>query len=241
MDAAAKIQNKPVLDPKYGRDGVLGMTISGIGPSIAAIFTNPAEVVKTRLQMQNELKPSSTGKVYSGFWNCLLQTYRAEGILGVQRGLSLAMFREGSKCFFRLGLYDPIVFRIHPVHDKSGSDKVVPFWKRLFAGGMSGMISSIICNPLDVVKVRFQASGGLTTSHHGKLTSVRSTVYSVYQEGGIKQFFVGTHINCTRSIVFTSMLMALDSRTNELLHQHLSMPDSPARNAFSSFLASAVG
>lgn len=81
--------------------------------------TNPAEVAKTRLQLDGELaggkgviapvKPvgsgaaaaapvvpaalqkGSSGKVYSGPIDCLKKTYQFEGIRGLQRGLGAAV------------------------------------------------------------------------------------------------------------------------------------------------------
>jgi hypothetical protein len=85
------------------------------------IVTNPAEVSKTRLQLDGELqgrkgailpvKPavagvvaeapvipaalqkSASGKVYSGPIDCLQKTWKFEGIRGVQRGLGAAVSR----------------------------------------------------------------------------------------------------------------------------------------------------
>ena len=45
---------------------------------------------------------------YSGPLDCMTKTFKAEGVTGLQRGLSMSMIREASKCFFRIGLYQPV-------------------------------------------------------------------------------------------------------------------------------------
>jgi len=66
------------------------------------------EVAKTRLQMQNELSRDKP-RVYGSVFDVLQKTWKREGIRGVQRGLTISILRDGSKCCFRLGLYEPIL------------------------------------------------------------------------------------------------------------------------------------
>ena len=48
------------------------------------------------------------------------------GSRGAQRGLSVALLREGSRNVFRIGMYGPIM---RLLHDKR--EGPIPFWKRL--------------------------------------------------------------------------------------------------------------
>ena len=48
-------------------------------------MSNPAEVAKTRLQLDAEL--GRGGKVYSGLLDVFTRTWKTEGIRGIQRGL----------------------------------------------------------------------------------------------------------------------------------------------------------
>lgn len=59
-------------------------------------FSNPAEVAKTRLQLQGELAKDGGVKVYNSAVDALAKTWRNEGIRGLQRGLSPAV----SLCYF---------------------------------------------------------------------------------------------------------------------------------------------
>lgn len=56
-------------------------------------FSNPAEVAKTRLQLQGELAKDGGVRVYSSAVDVLAKTWRNEGIRGLQRGLPPAVSR----------------------------------------------------------------------------------------------------------------------------------------------------
>ena len=89
---------------------MVSMGSSAVAPAIAAFFTNPADVAKTRLNMARELQaPTSTAQ---GVIGCLRTIYRLEGLAGLQRGLGLVCIREASKNSFRIGLYEPLVRKL---------------------------------------------------------------------------------------------------------------------------------
>lgn len=54
-------------------------------------ISNPAEVAKTRLQLQGELVKGGGPKVYKNALDVFAKTYRNEGIRGMQRGLGPAV------------------------------------------------------------------------------------------------------------------------------------------------------
>lgn len=54
-------------------------------------MSNPAEVAKTRLQLQGELmKTGNYQKMYSNTFDVLGKTFQKEGLKGIQRGLTAA-------------------------------------------------------------------------------------------------------------------------------------------------------
>lgn len=54
-------------------------------------FSNPAEVAKTRMQLQGELAKGGGQKVYNNAFDVIAKTWRNEGVRGLQRGLSTAV------------------------------------------------------------------------------------------------------------------------------------------------------
>jgi len=131
---------------------LLSMGCSGLGPAIATVFTNPLEVCKTRLQFSIE---GGRQRVYGGAADCFRKTWQAEGVGGLQAGLGPAVVREGTKTFFRYGLYSPILAGIH-----DGPTASAPVSTRMAAGAAAGAIAAAVCNPLDLLKCQLQASGG---------------------------------------------------------------------------------
>ena len=54
-------------------------------------MSNPAEVAKTRLQLQGELAKTTNVRVYNNVLDVFRKTFKNEGIRGVQRGLAPAV------------------------------------------------------------------------------------------------------------------------------------------------------
>ena len=69
---------------------------SAAGPALACIVTNPADVAKTRLNLELELEKAAMSRT-TGSFSMMRKTLAAEGFSGLQRGLPLAMAREATK------------------------------------------------------------------------------------------------------------------------------------------------
>lgn len=63
---------------------------------LACVFTNPLEVVKTRLQLQGELQKRGTyPRLYRGFVASVVAVVRADGLCGLQKGLAAGLLYQG--------------------------------------------------------------------------------------------------------------------------------------------------
>ena len=207
----------PEAVPKtYGAGGVLGMFFSGIGPAGAAIFTNPFDVAKVRMQLQGEAQ-SGGARAYSGSVDCIWKTFQSEGLAGTQRGLLASVLREGSKNFFRIGLFHPVLERLHDEHESSP-----PIWKRLIAGSISGAAGAILCNPIEIVKTRVQASSvasGAVGYQGYRYAGLTDAFRTIARKEGISGLWTGTSISTIRSILATSANMTVNSWSKEkVLH-----------------------
>lgn len=150
------------------------------GPALACVITNPADVAKTRLNLERELKSTEMSRTTSSVRK-MQQTYAAEGIAGLQRGLQLAMVREASKNTFRIGLYQPLV---DLGRGSSSAPGPAPFAVLMPAAMASGAISALLTNPLDLLKTRLQLDGGHARGATAS-TSARSIASAiVVEEGG---------------------------------------------------------
>ncbi|CAL1128556.1 unnamed protein product [Cladocopium goreaui] len=77
--------------------------LAGASACGAITLTNPVDVVKTRLQLQGELRAS--GAAYTGISQALLRILRQEGLRGLQRGLFAAYLLQFSNVGCRFGTY----------------------------------------------------------------------------------------------------------------------------------------
>jgi len=127
----------------------------GIAACIAVTVSNPAELAKTRLQLQGELGKGGGVKVYNNAIDVLVKTWRNEGLRGLQRGLSPAyayqMLLNGS----RLGFYEPFRHTLNRFVGLAPTDQV-PITS-LIAGAISGGVGACLGNPLFLIKARMQA------------------------------------------------------------------------------------
>ena len=69
----------------------LSIILSRFAQSLQVTISNPAEVAKTRLQLQGELAKGGGEKIYKNALDVFSKTYKNEGIRGMQRGLGPAV------------------------------------------------------------------------------------------------------------------------------------------------------
>jgi len=132
-----------------------GFACGGIAASIAVTVSNPAEVAKTRLQLQGELAKAGTPKVYKNALDAIGKTYRNEGIRGIQRGLGPAYMYQILLNGSRLGFYEPFRRNINKFIGRR-PDEQLPS-TAILAGATSGAMGAILGNPLFLIKARMQA------------------------------------------------------------------------------------
>lgn len=99
---------------------LINLVAAGVATSGACIFSNPMEVVKTRMQLQGELERSGSATTTSGvrapapsvryrsFVHGFYTICRTEGLAGIQRGLVPGMTYQWFMNAPRLGLFEPL-------------------------------------------------------------------------------------------------------------------------------------
>lgn len=84
----------------------LDFALGALACCTACVFTNPLEVVKTRLQLQGELRArGSYQRHYRGVLQALWVVGRKDGLRGLQKGLSVGLIYQGVMNGVRLGSY----------------------------------------------------------------------------------------------------------------------------------------
>jgi solute carrier family 25, member 34/35 len=143
--------NQPKEKLKYGH--ARGFVAGAVAACGAVTFTNPWEVVKTRLQLQGELQAHATNKQYGNALSAFAKIFRVEGITGLQRGLFPAYVYQIFLNGFRLGMYDPIRVNIQSGLDSFYGKGVIPSAvSMIFSGGIAGLIGAFSASPFNLVK-----------------------------------------------------------------------------------------
>lgn len=121
--------------------------IGGAAACCAGIFTNPLEVVKTRLQLQGELQSRGVyTKHYKNAFQAFYIIAKGDGIIALQKGLVPAMWYQLFMNGVRLGSFDFM--------QKSGfidSGGEISFAKSIAAGASAGCIGALVGSPFYMV------------------------------------------------------------------------------------------
>ncbi|CAG8725027.1 7042_t:CDS:2 [Dentiscutata erythropus] len=167
-----------------------GILIGGAAACAAVTFSNPWEVVKTRLQLQGELARSNSNyvKPYKNVLQAFYYIIRHEGLLSINKGLGPAYTYQIMMNGSRLGLYDPI--RNSLVSTFGASSTSLPI--SIVSGGLSGIIGAFVGSPFYLVKTRMQSfSTHMAVGHQHNYKNTFSALSQIWKSGGIKGLFTG--------------------------------------------------
>ena len=212
---------------KPAKSYVKGFAAASLAPSIAALFTNPIEVAKIRQQM--DARPR-------GLMLTLRGVFESHGLPGIQAGLPMAVVREASKSFFRIGLFEPI---LHQLHDTRHGP--APIYKRMMAGASSGAIAALVCNPIELVKTRQQAAAAAGTASSFSYKGPLDGISRLYASEGLLGMWRGTPVSMLRSAAVTGPHLTTYTTVKEhMLHQRW-MADTPPLHMLASLAGALAG
>lgn len=127
---------------------------SSLAACTACLFTNPMEVIKTRLQLDGEgSKRSAAARQYRGILHAMQTIGAKEGIRGLQAGLSGALAYQTAMNGVRLGLYEPVQRALVDATGAAPSSVLM----KASAGAISGALGATLGSPIYMIKSRLQA------------------------------------------------------------------------------------
>jgi len=122
--------------------------LSGVAACGACLFTNPLEVVKTRMQLQGELKSRGSYRVhYRNVFHAFYTIGRVEGLAGLQRGLAPGLAYQFVMNGIRLGSYAVI----ESCGYTSTADGRVSTFRCTLAGAAAGVAGGVTGSPIYLV------------------------------------------------------------------------------------------
>ncbi|XP_041094153.1 solute carrier family 25 member 35 isoform X1 [Polyodon spathula] len=161
----------------------MDFVLSGAAACGACLFTNPLEVVKTRMQLQGELKaPGSYQVHYRNVFHAFYTIGRVDGLAGLQKGLVPGLLYQFCMNGFRLGSF-AIIESAGYIHSEDG--RVIP-GKSIAAGAIAGVIGAVMGSPVYLgmvhALVRIKKQHGILGLWRGSSAAVpRVTVGSATQ------------------------------------------------------------
>lgn len=181
--------------------------IGGTAATCAGFFSNPFDVIKTRQQLQGELQKRTTIKQpYGGQWQAIKSIIRAEGIIGIQKGLGPALAFQFVMNSTRLGLYETVDQLNWTRFNSSSTHSTVlcVFW-----GGVAGVAGSAIGCPLYMVKTQIQAQshGQFAVGYQHGHTGMIDALTRIYRLQGVKGLWRGFEGIVPRTAVGSAIQM----------------------------------
>jgi solute carrier family 25 protein 34/35 len=176
---------------------------------VAVLYSNMAETIKTRLQLDGEGVKHGSARVYRGVVDAAKQIYQHEGMRGLHSGLTAALAYQAVMNGSRVGLYAPIlrgVQRLVGHRDAGAGSSATDLLLRAGAGATSGAIGASLGSPLYLVKNRLQAESPFFAARerHG-YTGMADGLRKVWGREGVRGLFRGLDGAVPRVMVGSSV------------------------------------
>ncbi|XP_035697449.1 solute carrier family 25 member 35-like isoform X2 [Branchiostoma floridae] len=158
--------------------------IGGVSACSATLFSNPLAVVRTRLQLQGELKSRGTyQRHYRNVFHAFFTIGRVDGLLALQKGLVPALWSQFFMSSVRLGTYQSL-HNLGLTTDSSGN---VVWWRSIMAGAVAGCAGAFVGSPIIMVKTQLQSRSASTIAvgHQHTHASMTHGLKAIYGEYGI--------------------------------------------------------
>ncbi|XP_017049619.1 solute carrier family 25 member 35 [Drosophila ficusphila] len=212
-------------------DFVLG----GVAAMGAGLFTNPVEVIKTRIQLQGELAArGSHAQPYKNVFQAFVTVAKNDGILGLQKGLAPALCFQFVINSFRLSIYTHAVEKGW-VHNSKGE---ISFAKGMFWGALGGVVGSYCASPFFLIKTQLQAQAAkqIAVGYQHQHTSMSDAIKQIFRKNGVLGLWRGSMANVGRATVASAVQIATFGQAKSFLKDN-GLVSHPTALSFCSGLA----
>ncbi|XP_078736336.1 kidney mitochondrial carrier protein 1-like [Lampetra fluviatilis] len=203
----------------------------GLASITAECGTFPIDLTKTRLQVQGQLAGDARYREvrYRGMLHALHLIARDEGPRALYSGIAPAVLRQASYGTIKIGTYQSLkrLFVDKP------EDETLPV--NVLCGVLSGVVSSTIANPTDVLKIRMQAQGGVFQ------TGMIGSFIDIYQQEGTRGLWRGVMQTAQRAAIVVGVELPVYDITKKHLILSGVMGDTVLTHFVSSFACGLAG
>uniref|UniRef100_A0AAY4ESM4 EF-hand domain-containing protein n=1 Tax=Denticeps clupeoides TaxID=299321 RepID=A0AAY4ESM4_9TELE len=179
-------------------------TLGSIAGATGATAVYPIDLVKTRMQNQRSTGSFVGELMYKNSFDCAKKVLRYEGVFGFYRGLLPQLIGVAPEKAIKLTVNDFM-------RDKfTTKDDTIPFLAEVLAGGCAGGSQVIFTNPLEIVKIRLQVAGEITTGP-------RVSALNVVRDLGFFGLYKGAKACFLRDIPFSAIYFPVYAHTKAAL------------------------
>ncbi|KAM8975658.1 kidney mitochondrial carrier protein 1 [Pelodytes ibericus] len=202
----------------------------GLASITAECGTFPIDLTKTRLQVQGQANDLQYKEIrYRGMLHALRRICREEGLKALYSGIAPAMLRQASYGTIKIGTYQSLK-RLFV--DRPEDETLV---LNVFCGILSGVVSSCIANPTDVLKIRMQAQGSLMQG------GMIGNFINIYQQEGTRGLWKGVSLTAQRAAIVVGVELPVYDITKKHLILSGLMGDTIYTHFLSSFTCGLAG
>ncbi|NWW96705.1 CMC1 protein, partial [Rhynochetos jubatus] len=179
-------------------------TLGSIAGAVGATAVYPIDLVKTRMQNQRTSGSVVGELMYKNSFDCFKKVLRFEGFFGLYRGLLPQLIGVAPEKAIKLTVNDF-------VRDKfTKKDGSIPLPAEILAGACAGASQVIFTNPLEIVKIRLQVAGEITTGP-------RVSALSVIKDLGLLGLYKGAKACFLRDIPFSAIYFPVYAHSKLML------------------------
>ncbi|XP_041758087.2 calcium-binding mitochondrial carrier protein Aralar2 [Coregonus clupeaformis] len=166
--------------------------LGSIAGAVGATAVYPIDLVKTRMQNQRTTGSLVEELMYKNSFDCFKKVVRYEGFFGLYRGLVPQLLGVAPEKAIKLTVNDFIRGKTRQ------TDGSIPVPAEILAGACAGGSQVIFTNPLEIVKIRLQVAGEITTGP-------RVSAISVIKDLGFFGLYKGAKACFLRDIPFSAI------------------------------------
>jgi len=191
---------------------VLRFVVGSLSCMLPLPLLNSIEVVKIRLQLQNQLQTTAI-KRYNGMFHGIFTIFSQEGIRGLYKGITPAALREGTYAGLRMGLYEPLKKLLGEERSKGTELGILG---KIVSGSVAGGVGAAIANPTDLIKIRMQAEGPEDIPRYKSTVHAFSTII---KNEGFLGLYRGTIATTQRAMIISAAMMPTYDHSKHYLRE----------------------
>ncbi|KAH9498438.1 hypothetical protein Btru_008254 [Bulinus truncatus] len=220
-------------------NGAVEFILGGLATCGAGFFTNPLEVVKTRMQLQGELQAHGQYSVhYRNAFHAFVTIARNDGILALQSGLVPAIWYQFFMNGTRLGTYQ-IQANLGLTKDKNGNHS---FPRSVIAGALAGCVGAIVGSPFYMVKTHLQAKANkeIAVGHQHPHESMSHAIKTIYKDHGAFGLWRGVSGAIMRVTVGSAAQLSTFSESKNMIDKFKVFKPNSFMTTFSASMVSGI-